>query len=453
MFKKIILAAALMVGALAYGFRPQPQLGNDKYQYPHHINIAWESAPATSQSVNWRTHELQKESFVEYLEATASPFFADQVQRIRAESDAHPADDGVWNYHSVNITGLQPNTLYSYRVGNGNFWSEWSEFRTASGDPEETFSFLYFGDVQRDIFSLGSRTIRQAVLAQPDAKFLLFGGDLVHRGGLNKENWNEFFPTGGWIFQNYPMLSTPGNHEHLNAKSGIDMSEHWYYNFTFPRNGPEGHEEETFYVDYNNIRVISLNLNRYRYPEDRAAILAWTEERLKEFKGDWVFITHHHAMDASARNRKPGIRFPEFKALYEKYQVPLVLTGHEHLYARGRIDHPSPMYVVSVAGPFQNAIQFGDWIERAGTSLQLYQEIEVSPEAVHYVAKTVVGEVYDEFTISRDAGGDLQYTVHPDLHAESLLPPASFEERYDAELVESWDADLKNYLSKKSTDK
>lgn len=229
------MVAGLLLGLLMYSFYPNSQLGLDKYLYPHHINISWETAPENSQSVNWRTSEWQKESFVEYLEATASPFFQDQVQRIKAESEAHPADDAVWNYHSVNITGLKSNTLYSYRVGNGNFWSEWSEFRTATGDPKEPFSFLYFGDVQRDIFSLGSRTIRQAVLTRPDAKFLLFGGDLVHRGGLNKENWNEFFPTGGWLFQNYPILSTPGNHEHLNAKSGIDMSEHWYLNFTFPR--------------------------------------------------------------------------------------------------------------------------------------------------------------------------------------------------------------------------
>lgn len=449
MFKKIFLVFGVVgIGLLTYSFYPPSAVTLDQYFYPHHINISWETAPENSQSVNWRTHELQKESYVEYLEATASPFFKDQVKKVLAESESHGADDAVWNYHSVNLTGLKPNTLYSYRVGNGNFWSEWSEFRTATGDPKAPFSFLYFGDVQRDIFSLGSRTIRQAVLARPDAKFLLFGGDLVHRGGLNKENWNEFFPTGGWIYQNYPILSTPGNHEHLNAKSGIDMSEHWYLNFTFPRNGPAGHKEETFYVDYNNIRVISLNLNRHRYPEDRATILAWTEERLKEFDGDWVFVTHHHAMDASARNRKPGIRFPEFKALYEKYQVPLVLTGHEHLYARGRMGHPAPMYVVSVSGPFQNAIQFGDWIERAGTSLQLYQEIDVSPDAVHYVAKTVLGDVYDEFTITRNADGSLQYSINPDLAPQSLIPPASFEERYDPELVDSWEADLKNYLEK-----
>ncbi len=445
---KLSVLVIILLIVISTGFIVKTSGDISKYQYPHHINISWETSPATSQSINWRTSELQKESYVEYLEAQSTPFFEDKIISIKAESESFPADDGVWNYHGVNITGLKPNTLYSYRVGNGNFWSEWAEFRTATGNNED-FTFLYFGDVQRDIVSKGSRTIRQAILTRPNAKFLLFGGDMVHRGGLNKENWNEFFQTGGWAFQNYPIVGTPGNHEHLIAKSGENLSEHWGLNFVFPLNGPEGHKEETFYVDYNNIRVISLNLCRYKYPEDRETILKWTEERLKEFTGDWVFITHHYAMDASARNRKPGIRFPEFKELYEKYNVPIILTGHEHLYARGRMDNKFPVYVVSVSGPYQNAIQFGDWIERAGTSLQLYQEIDVSPTEIHYVTRTVTGEVYDEFTIQKDKKGKLVFIESKELGPESLLPPLDFEERYKQELVESWEKDKSDYLSKK----
>ncbi len=32
------------------------------YAYPHHINISWASDPTTSQSVNWRTDEWERES-------------------------------------------------------------------------------------------------------------------------------------------------------------------------------------------------------------------------------------------------------------------------------------------------------------------------------------------------------------------------------------------------------
>ncbi|WP_437397762.1 fibronectin type III domain-containing protein [Flagellimonas lutimaris] len=418
-------------------------------QLPHHIKLSWETSPDHSQAVTWRTRSSASKNYIEYAEATASPFFEERTIKIGATTQSYTSDDGLWYYHTVNLRNLKPNTQYSYRVGNKDHWSEWSEFKTATGQ-NEPFKFLYFGDVQRYIHSLGSRTLRQAVLANPDSKFMLFAGDMVHRGGLNKENWNEFFPAGGWMFNNIPIIATPGNHEHLKASSGVDISPLWANTFAFPKNGPKGHEEETFYVDYNNIRVISLNLNRYKYPEDRREILEWTEERLKEYEGDWIFITHHHAMRGLARNRDSGVRFPEFQTLYEKYKVPLVLTGHEHLYARGRMVMDFPIHVVSVAGPYQNAIQFSDWIERAGTSMQLYQEIYVSENKLRYVARTVLGEVYDAFTITKNENGEMQFEEAPDLPAESLIPTKDFEKRYDKELVKTYEADKAKYLQRKN---
>lgn len=422
--------------------------GATNYQQPHHIKLSWAGSPENSQAVTWRTSSGISKGYLEYVKATASPFFQDDVIKLNAKSDTLTSDDGLWNYHSVNIEGLASNTMYSYRVGDGTYWSAWSEFRTATGE-NEPFKFLYFGDVQRDIYSLGSRAIRQAVLANPDAKFMIFGGDMVHRGGLNVENWNEFFPAGGWAFENIPTVATPGNHEHLIAKSGDNISPLWFLNFAFPKNGPEGHKEETFYVDYNNVRIISLNLCRYKFPEDRKEIYDWTEERLKEFEGDWVFITHHYGMESSARNRKPGVRFPEFKELYERYQVPIILTGHEHVYARGRMGADYPVYVVSVAGPYQNAVQFGDWEERIGTSLQLYQEIHITPNSIHYVAKTVLGDVYDDFTITKDENKKLTFSLKEDLMPESLIPTLNFKDRYDKELVDSYEADKQRYLQRK----
>lgn len=417
-------------------------------QLPHHIKLSWETSPENSQAVSWRTRPDVSQGYLEYAKATASPFFEKDVKRIDAKTDSLTSDDGLWYYHSVNIENLEPNTMYSYRVGQGDLWSEWAEFETATGN-NEPFKFLYLGDVQRDIHSLGSRAIRQAVLNNPDAKFMLYGGDMVHRGGLNKENWNEFFPAGGWVFQNIPTVATPGNHEHLNAKSGEDISPLWFLNFRFPENGPKGHHGETFYVDYNNVRVISLNLCRYKFPEDRKEIYDWTEQVLQGFEGDWVFVTHHYAMDALARNRKPGIRFPEFEALFERFNVPIILTGHEHLYARGRIDGTFPVHVVSVAGPYQNAIRFANWIERAGTSMQFYQEVHVSPDTLRYVAKTILGDVYDEFTITKDKRGALSFKEGSGLPPESLIPTLNFGERYDEELVKSYESDKGAYLEKK----
>lgn len=446
LFALIVTIAGSIGNAWAQQEKPISSLS---FTYPHHISLSWEKSPVTSQSVSWRTHDTTKVSFVEYAELTDSPFFENQIKRFTPTTQRHTTDDGSWNHHSATIENLQPNTAYTYRVGNGEYWSEWADFKTASGG-KEPFSFMYLGDVQRSIYSLGSRTIRKAIMDRPDVKFMLFGGDLVHRGALNNENWNEFFPTGGWIYQHYPLLATPGNHEYVTPRSPDFLTPDWRMNFTFPQNGPVGQEEETYYVDYNNVRIISLNL--CRYPIDKpgtAAMLSWLEDRLKEFTGDWVIITHHYSMEQLARNREGGVRFPEFQALYEKYNVPLVLTGHEHVYARGRMNGKMPVYVVSVSGPYQNAMRFPEWIERAGSSLQLYQVIDVTPTSLRYVSKTLTGNVYDGFIIEKQSGGKLKFTADKQLAAESLIPTKDFETRYSKELVESYEADKQRYLQRK----
>lgn len=153
-------------------------------------------------------------------------------------------------------------------------------------------------------------------------------------------------------------------------------------------------------------------------------------------------------MAGLARNRPPNIRFPEIKALLEKYNVPLVFTGHEHLYARGRMGADFPVYAVSVAGPYQNAIQFSDWIERAGSSIQLYQEIHVSQSQLKYVSKTVLGDVYDSFTITKNDIGKMEFMEAENLPVESLIPTKDFETRYDKEEVETYEADKTKYLKR-----
>lgn len=453
---RILIFYISFLGLLIFSCTDKPTMENSpEYnnslleQLPHHIKLTWASDPANSQAVSWRTRSYQAKSQLEYTKATASPFFEADIVTLPAVSDTFTAEDGTWNYHTVNIQNLEPNTRYSYRVGNGDYWSEWAEFTTATGK-NEPFKFLYFGDVQRFIFSKGSRAIRQAILHNPDAKFMVFAGDLIHRSAVNAENWAEFFPAGGWVFENYPTIATPGNHEHKwypdDKTTYEEITPIWNHSFAFPKNGPEGMDEQTYFIDYNNIRVISLNL--VFYAKHKEAILQWTEDRLKEFKGDWVIMTHHYHMEAAARNRNPGIRYPELKALYEKYQVPLVLTGHEHLYARGQMDGVFPVYAISVAGPWMNAIRFQDWMDRAGTSLQLFQEISVEPNQIHFVARTIMGEVYDEFWINKSSEGKMKVENNPNLGPESLEPPLNFEERYDKELVDSYEEDKAAFLNR-----
>ncbi|MCB9295633.1 MAG: metallophosphoesterase family protein [Lewinellaceae bacterium] len=385
-------------------YAPQPT--------PDRIILSWSADPATTQSVTWRTDVSVKEAFAEIAPADPSPDFPGRATSVKAATELLVTDNNAAHFHSVTFTGLQPATLYAYRVGSGDHWSEWFHFKTASGE-EAPFAFLYFGDAQNDIKSLWSRCIRQAYSTMPDADFLLHAGDLINRANRDEE-WGEWFYAGGWIYGMKSNIATPGNHEYgRNVLGGRELSKIWKPTFTFPANGPEGLDETVYYLDYQCTRIISLDTPALYADDDAGEAQAkWLEGVLSNNPNRWTIVTQHHPVYSTARGRDNEEVREAFQPLFEKYGVDLVLQGHDHSYGRGhnlqfgasRKDK-GPIYVVSVSGPKMYNLNFEEWMERAASNTQLYQIIKVDGNLLSYEAYTATGQLYDAFELRKRNDG------------------------------------------------
>jgi hypothetical protein len=115
---------------------------------------------------------------------------------------------------------------------------------------------------------------------------------------------------------------------------------------------------------------------------------------------------------ASGRDN-PQVR-AAWKPLFDKYDVDLVLQGHDHTYGRGesvsegvpRREEAGTVYVVSVSGPKMYEVgKDRTWATRTGASVQLFQVITVSPQALRFEARTVTGQLFDAFEIQKSRGG------------------------------------------------
>jgi hypothetical protein len=42
----------------------------------------------------------------------------------------------------------------------------------------------------------------------PDARFMVFAGDLINRRGVDRE-WGEWYEAGGWIYRQVPSFPVP----------------------------------------------------------------------------------------------------------------------------------------------------------------------------------------------------------------------------------------------------
>jgi 3',5'-cyclic AMP phosphodiesterase CpdA len=390
---------------------------------PDRVNLSVTQDPSTSMAVTWRTHVSIQSGMAEIVPASANPLSVKDAKRISAVSQTLRSEDGkykelTWegvtaNYHSVILQDLQPNTLYSYRVGNGAEWSEWFQFRTA-GKSDDQLSFLYFGDAQTDLRSLWSRAIRQAYAHLPSAALMLHAGDLVNRANRDEE-WGEWFEAGSFITATIPQMPSPGNHDYGRDEKELQLSDFWRPQFTLPQNGPKGLEETCYFSDVQGLRLISLD--SYLAEESDEYLekqRIWMDSVLSNNPNQWTCVVFHHPIYSPKSNRDNTRMRETFKPLFDRYGVDLVLQGHDHTYARGMENIPmeekgiksGTMYVVSVSGPkmSDNGVEKKFWMEENAVYTQLYHTVTVEGDKLEFRSFKTTGELYDAFDLIKRKG-------------------------------------------------
>jgi len=400
----VIFIAALFTRVQAQDFAPK--------NYPDRVILTWTEHPAVSQTVTWRTDTTILAAKAQIKAEDASPAMEEAITSYDADSRLLAGGNAYTtaNYHHVTFKNLKPGTVYAYRVGAGEYWSEWFQFTTAA-QTDKPFSFIYLGDAQNDIRSKWSRVIRKAFSHQPDARFIIHTGDLINRSNDDKE-WGEWHYGGGFINGMIPSIPSPGNHEYVrNTKRELVLDPHWAAQYTLPANGPKGLETSVYYVDYQNVRVISLDSQLIILDEASAKLqFQWLEKVLKENTNLWTVITFHHPIFSTAKSRDNKEFRERFKPLFDRYHVDLVLQGHDHTYSRGQNlprglsgrEAGGPVYLVSVAGPKMYKVDGSKWMNVSLENTQLFQLVHINGEELKFEAYKTSGELFDAFSLKKE---------------------------------------------------
>lgn len=384
---------------------------------PERIVLNLTAAPATEMAVTWRSAPGSTGQ-VQYARATNSPDYVKTPMALTATTDDATLpvrEDPAFRaaYHSAVMRGLDPDTVYAYRVGDGTHWSEWLQFRTAKKEAAP-FRFIYMGDMQNNILSEASRTLRMAFRQAGDAAFVIHAGDLVNRHDSDAE-WGEWFASGGFLYAQTPQMPTPGNHEYVkdeSARAGSSITGQWRRQFTLPDDGPAevpAGRETNWFTDYQGLRLISIDSMQVDRDETaRKSIVKWLDGLLAHNPNRWTVLFLHFPLFSSEPGRdNPKVR-AALKPLIDKYHVDLVLQGHDHGYARGAIGPDGPVaddqgttYAVSVAGPKMYDVGALPWARKSASRTQAFQVIDVSPTELTYRAYTATGESLDEVTLRK----------------------------------------------------
>jgi len=196
----------------------------DAYE-PFNPHLSWEADPATSMTVNWKT-EQSCDSVVQFGKTTSY----DRIKRGKP---------GI--FHSVMLDGLEPDTTYHFRFGDGENWSWDYTFKTAPRGGG--FTFLVIGDTLADLGDTKWPTLAP-VFTQTEGSFIIHVGDLVLTGS-NEESWDKFFQLDGEPVWTLPLMPCLGNHE--------ENAEIYFEQFALPD------AEQWYSFDYCNAHFVSLS--------------------------------------------------------------------------------------------------------------------------------------------------------------------------------------------------
>ncbi len=286
------------------------------------------------------------------------------VRAIRESELVNLAEE----YFKVDVTGLQPNTEYEYKIGKLNSaneeddWSKMYTFKTATGNEEE-FTFIATGDTQGITwngrtgstkgFMFSQTAYNEAFEEISNAAFMLHTGDVVENGG-DAEQWNMFFKSLGEWGATIPFFATIGNHDVVDLG---DSGRNLYYDlhFNHPNNGgtkvldknytsmitdgwlqalAQRADETVYSFNYGDAHFVVLASGRYHGQDEYLlqAQRAWLDADLKANAcAKWKVVLVHEPV----YHRLGGAESrPWLYDVIEENGVDLVIQGHSHLVTR-----------------------------------------------------------------------------------------------------------------------
>ncbi len=307
--------------------------------------------------------------------------------------------------HEFKLTGMGPASVYFYKVtsfagGVKVFDSAVTSFKTGK-PPVTSFKFAHMSDVHSnakvadyvdDIDGFG-------------AEFVFDTGDQVTMGNSIPE-WGKYFNQGLAIYSKRGLFPTLGNHQYMIEKFPYIDPKASTAVEVFANPG----EEKWYTFTYGDCLFVVLDANYRTNPDVTFKQLSWLEGKLKEAtdgKDDPTFIVagyhqpayssgpHAWEIDQTAWVKKA------FVAKFEKYDVDLVLNGHEHLYERSVKSGVTYITVGSGSGPRKKSFPFNSYSKKLYTDGNTILLVEVVGDTLKFKAVTTTGAVVEAGTIAK----------------------------------------------------
>eukprot|EP01060_Flectonema_neradi_P033330 TRINITY_DN5578_c0_g1_i1.p1 TRINITY_DN5578_c0_g1~~TRINITY_DN5578_c0_g1_i1.p1 ORF type:complete len:470 (+),score=101.07 TRINITY_DN5578_c0_g1_i1:66-1412(+) len=352
---------------------------------PEQVRIALQGADSqgnpTGMSIGWYT-ENEVSGVVKF---GLSP--SELQQNATGDSKQYYADHGY--HHNAVLPNLKPNTKYYYQIEGDEIRS----FKSAPTGTDETFSVSIIGDMgwlgskerpmkidggglKKNWSAVPTRVQLEKMLRNDEFDLVWHVGDIAYAddafahdvvGGLYEECYNGYVNWMQNITSTIPYMVSPGNHDSechspqcvADVTIGRQLGNFSAYNarWHMPAEASKGVANMWYSWNYGPIHFISINTETdfpgaaEQHRGDGKAFpagsfgydgeyLAWLEADLKA--ADEARKAGTGRKWIVAGGHRPQSEILKTKALFDKYNVDLYLSGHVHSYGRSYKTCKSP---------------------------------------------------------------------------------------------------------------
>jgi predicted phosphodiesterase len=226
-------------------------------------------------------------------------------------------------------------------------------------------------------------------------EFVLMLGDNIYEGPASPEDYLHKFeePYADLLDAGVDFYAVLGNHDDPKQVDypAFNMEGERYYSFAPP--------EDVLATIANRVEFFALDTTN---PDD--AQLRWLDERLGASKAEWKICFFHHPLYTSGRYRAVSyVHRRLLEPLLVRHAVDVVLSGHEHIYQRSRLQEGIMYFVSGAAG----SVRRGDGAESPVIARSYSQDlhfllVEIDQDKLYFQAVSRTGTSIDAGTLSKD---------------------------------------------------
>jgi hypothetical protein len=268
--------------------------------------------------------------------------------------------------------------------------------------PQPSWRFVVIGDTRTaglDPPPVTAQIVEHA--SQEHPHIVLTVGDMINAlddQDSVREQWRRWrsvmAPLGAQTTASPWLLVTPGNHDVQSHAWATDLLVEAFPEL--PANGPPGFDRRTYRVDYNNVRFISIDSERFNALHQLGdEQLTWLETQLRDNPNRYTIVwSHDPAFPAGPHVGSSLDAYPHDRdrlwVLLKQYHVTAYIAGHEHLYNRSEHDGVTQL-IIGASGSYV--------YQGFGGEFYHYLVGEVTPEGIQVTIHDEQGVIQDQFTL------------------------------------------------------